>query len=98
VTKKTSAVKHKPAGKHCSGRPNQKLSNWQGRNKLLFVKNFNLVLLFEMLSVAVECAVGKSLCSSRYQRASLQHALASRHNGGAHFERINLNPKFVSSF
>jgi len=37
-------------------------------------------LIFAMLSVAVACSTGTSLCSSRYQQAAsfLQHALASR--------------------
>jgi len=43
-------------------------------------KFFNLVLFFAMLSVAVACTTGTSLCSSRYQQAAsfLQPTLASR--------------------
>jgi len=47
---------------------------------LLFIKIFfNLILIFAVLSMAVMCTTGTSLCSSHYQRAGsfLQHALAS---------------------
>ena len=60
----------------------KKIERLLHRNKLLFIKIFNPVLLFAMLRMAVACSTGTSLCSSRYQQAAsfLQHALAKLAN------------------
>jgi len=54
------------------------LVDWKHRNELLFAKNFPPHFCFSvMLSVAVACTTGTSLCScSRYQR---QRRLCSMH-------------------